>query len=287
MSALDQLHDQLVAANTRLADQRAADTSASTAAPTGRRPRRTRRVVIAVCGLAVLTGGVSAATLATTGREGSSAVASILPGPVRAMADQLARREGILHVVSGETMTRTGDGPWKLLFDPKLHDEAWVALDGSGWRDRVVDETGAIAHDGRQRADGSEQVMRRDSTVRTTPAPTEQTPESRLPRQAWGRFVGAQLMRIGELRRVGEETLDGHRVVIVVDQGLALESDKMDYRYAFDEQTGALRQVRQRLLTRDGWTEDRTDIAAWQVRPDTPELRQTLTTLRPLTSRRR
>lgn len=282
MSALNQLHDQLVAANARLADQ--PHPSGTTAPPTAARPapRAGRRAVIAVCGVAVLAGGFLAVNLPGNDSPRSGVVASILPGPAVAMADQIADRQGILHVITGRTQTRTGDGPWKPLYDPELRDEAWVALDGSGWRVRVIDTAGRATNDGLQRPDGSEQVMRRDGTIRTTPAPAGQTPGSRLPRQAWGGFVGGQLTGAIRLERVGTERLGGHQVVVVRDA--SLQSPRMDYRYAFDEQTGALRQVRQRLRTREGWTEDRTDITTWTIEPETAQLRRTLTTLEPLTA---
>jgi hypothetical protein len=285
MSPNDRLHDQLVAANTRLAQQRA--TSPASAAPASGapalsvRPTR-RRAVVALATVAAVTGGITIGSLAIDSKgPGSGLAASVLPGPVEAMADQLAARKGILHVVGGEIRYRSPGQPWRTM-DPGFRDEAWVALDGTGWRDRVVNDAGEVSSDGLQRADGSEQVMRRSGTPRTTPAPKGQTKESRLPRQAWGSFVGAQLMGVGELQRIGEDTLDGRPVVLVRDERLS--SDRRDVTYAFDERTGALKQVCDESEVPGGVFETVTDVASWEIEPDTPELRWTLTTLDRLTA---
>ncbi|WP_026910512.1 hypothetical protein [Patulibacter minatonensis] len=292
MSPHDRLHDQLVAANARLAEQRAAAPapagavgSSDRARPRDARPRPARRrLAVGLATVAALTGGITVASLAVDASGPRSGISASLPGAVTAMADQIAERKGILHVVVGDISYRAPDGATSDDFDdPRLHDEAWVALDGTGWRDRVVDDTGATANDGLQLADGTEQIRRRNGSIGTNTAPRGLSKEARLPRQAWGSFVGAQLMDVGKLKRIGEETLDGVRVVLVSDERLS--DERRTVTYAFDEESGALKQVRDRLKLPTGWDETRTTIRTWRIEPDTPALRRTLTTLDRLTSK--
>lgn len=263
MSALDDLERQLMAANTALHHER---TTAPTASP-ARRPRRR----LAVAGtLAVLTAGITVGGLALQ-QDGDGPPG--LPGAVSAMADQLAARKGVLHVVGGQIRTRVGDGPWQS-YGPG-RDEAWVDLDRGGWRDRVVQD-GRVESDSLQRPDGTELTQRQSGTPGVNTAPRGLPADQLLPRQAWGAFVGARLRGIGTLRTIDHTTVDGRPAIVA----LLVDVGDLDSRYVIDEESGALKQVIQRSPLKNGQVDEtRTDVERWEILTDSPALQRRLSTL--------
>lgn len=270
MSALNDLERQLKAANSALHQERVglgAPAELLAPAPARRRPRRR----LAVAGtLAALTAAITVGGLALE-QDGDGPAG--LPGAVSAMADRITARKGVLHVVTGDTRVRTGDGPWQDF--GTAHDEAWVDLDRGGWRDRVIDD-GVVTGDGLQRPDGTELTQRKAGAPRVNTATRGLPQDQLLPRQAWGGFVGARLRGIGDLEETGRTTVDGRPAVVVRQQDVG----DLDYRFVIDEESGALRKIVQRIPLRDGTVyETRTDVARWEIVPDSPALRQRLSTL--------
>lgn len=264
MSALDDLERQLVAANTALHHER------TSTAPAAAPPRRPRRRLALAGTLAALTAGITVGGLALQ-QDGAGPAG--LPGAVSAMADRISARQGVLHVVGGEIRTRTGGGPWQS-FGPG-RDEAWVDLDRGGWRSRVV-EDGRVSGDGLQRPDGTELTQRRRGGPRVNEATRGLPADQLLPRQAWGGFVGARLRGIGALQETGWTTVGGRPAVIVRLQDVG----GLDYRYVIDRESGALRQVVQRVPLPDGRIDEtRTDVERWEILPDSPALQRRLSTL--------
>lgn len=270
MSALNELERQLIAANTALHQERVAlGAPAEVLHPTPARRRPRRRLALAGT-LAALTAGITVGGLALQQDGGSPAG---LPGAVSAMADRITARQGVLHVVGGEIRTRVGDGPWQALGSGG--DEAWVDLDRGGWRSRVVQD-GRVTGDGLQRPDGTELTQRRSGNPRVNTAPRGLPADQLLPRQAWGGFVGARLRGIGDLKEVDRTTVDGRPAVVVRQQDVG----DLDYRYVVDAESGALKQVIQRVPLRNGTVDEtRTDVERWEILPDSPALRERLSTL--------
>jgi hypothetical protein len=268
MSALDDLERQLKAANTTLHRERVTgDAAAAVPAPVVRRPRR--RLALAGT-LAVLTAAITVGGLALQQDDGGPAG---LPGAVSAMADRITAKQGVLHVVSTGFRTRTADGGWTPAGPGR--DEAWIDLDRGGWRDRVV-EDGRVTADELQRPDGTELTQRKNGAPRVDTATRGLPQEQLLPRQAWGGFVGARLRNIGDVEEVDRTTVDGRPAVVVREQDVG----DRDYRYVLDEETGAVLQVIQRDPLRDGKVfETRVDVERWEILPDSPALRERLTTL--------
>jgi hypothetical protein len=117
-------------------------------------------------------------------------------------AEQIRRHEGIVHYV-------TGAGRFdEYEFDGSNPTEAWVALDGSGWRQRFPGPGGEYRDDTMNERGDQLRYTSKTGRLRSWPAERPLTLDERLGALNAGNFVG-DLITGGELRDDGEATVDG------------------------------------------------------------------------------
>jgi hypothetical protein len=226
---------------------------------TAPRPRRrpVRRLALAAGAAAVI---ATIGGLVLSSDEDSTR----LPGTAAAFAEQIQRHEGIVHYVTG---AGSFDGKYEL--DGSSPTEAWVALDGSGWRQRFHEPGGAYRDDTMNERGDQLRYTSKTGRLRSFPAERPLNLEERLGALNAGHFVG-ELIAGGQLRDDGEATVDGQPA-----RRLVLDGPNRT-RYEYFVATDRVRLLRISAVNYNPAHPDapparlEIDMRSFEILPDTP-----------------
>lgn len=188
------------------------------------------------------------------------------PGTAAAFAAPFQQREGIVHYVEGATRI---DGFETDGSDPI---EAWVALDGSGWRQRRPQGDGQYLEDTMDARGDQLRFASKTGRLRSFPAERPLPLEQRLGALNAGNYL-SDLITGGELRDAGEATVDGQAVRRLVLDGP--NQTRYDYLVTKDGE----RLLRIEAVNYNPYHPEappsrmERNIATFEILPDTPENR--------------